>query len=59
MILAQIVEPQTAIDELERLLAGPALVSVHTLRLDPRWDPIREQPRFSAWLVKYANPEAR
>lgn len=26
-------------------------------RLDRRWDPVREHPRFKALLVKYANPE--
>jgi len=32
-----------------------AFEPVHTLRLDPRWDPNREHPRFKALLVKYAN----
>lgn len=41
-----------ALDEIERLLDGPSFVTVHTLRLDPRWDPIREYPRFKALLVK-------
>jgi Flp pilus assembly protein TadD len=56
-ILAQAGETDAALDEIERLLAGPSILSVHTLRLDPRWDPIREHPRFKALLVKYANPE--
>jgi len=59
MILAGIGEVTAALDEIERLLAGPSLLTVHTLRLDPRWDPIREQPRFKALLVKFANPEMR
>ena len=33
------------------------MLIVHMLRLDPRWDPIREHPRFKALLVEYANPE--
>jgi hypothetical protein len=37
------------------LLAGPGFLSVHTLRLDPRWDPIRNDPRFQALLEKYGN----
>ena len=57
MVLAQIGEADAALDEIERLLAGPSDLSVHTLRLDPRWDPIREHPRFKALLVKYADPE--
>jgi TolB-like protein/Flp pilus assembly protein TadD len=56
-VLAQIGDTEAALDEIEQLLAAPSLVTVHTLRLDPRWDPIREHPRFRALLVKYANPE--
>ncbi len=52
-ILAQAGDAEAALDEIERLLAGPSFLSVHTLRLDPRWDPIREQPRFKALLAKY------
>ena len=57
IILAQLGESDAALDEIQRLLAGPTPLTVHTLRLDPRWDPIREHPRFKALLVKYANPE--
>jgi len=53
-ILAQSGEASAAMDEIERLLAGPSWLSVHTLRLDPDWDPIREHPRFKALLAKYA-----
>ena len=52
-ILAQAGEADAALDEIERLLAGPSWLSVHTLRLDPRWDPIRDHPRFKALLAKY------
>lgn len=54
MILAHAGETEAALDEIERLLAGPSWVSGHTLRLDPRWDPIREHPRFQALLRRYA-----
>ncbi len=53
-ILAHAGEVEAALDEIERLLAAPSWLSVHALRLDPRWDPIRDQPRFRALLVKYA-----
>ena len=53
-ILAQAGEAEAALDEIERLLAGPSWLSVHTLRLDPLWDPIRDHPRFKALLAKYA-----
>jgi serine/threonine-protein kinase len=56
-ILAGIGEADAVLEEVERLLAGASWLSVHTLRLDPRWDPIRNDPRFRALLVKYANPE--
>jgi len=55
-ILAGIGEADAALDELERLLAGPSLTSVHVLRLDPSWDRIRNHPRFRALLVKHARP---
>src|SRR5574341_175455 len=54
-ILAQVGELDAALDEIQRLLAGPAYyLSVHTLRLDPLWNPIRDHPRFKALLAKYA-----
>ncbi len=53
-ILAQAGQAEAALDEIERLLAGPSWLSVHTLRLDPLWDPIRDHPRFKALLAKYA-----
>jgi serine/threonine-protein kinase len=56
-ILAQAGEAREALDEVERLLAEPSQLTVHTLRLDPRWDPIREHPGFQALLARYADPE--
>ena len=53
-ILAQAGDADGALDEIQRLLAGPSWLSVHMLRLDPRWDPIRNDPRFKALLSKYA-----
>jgi predicted negative regulator of RcsB-dependent stress response len=49
-ILAQAGDVDAALDEIEQLLAGPGFLSVHMLRLDPRWD-----PRFQALLAKYEN----
>ncbi len=54
-VLAQAGELDAALDEIEQLLAGPGYLSVHTLRLDPLWDPLREHPRFQALLAKYEN----
>ncbi len=58
-ILAQAGDAEAALDEIERLLAGPSWLSVHTLRLDPRWDPIRQHPRFKALLAKYGSRQPR
>jgi serine/threonine-protein kinase len=57
-ILAQAGEAEAALDEIERLLAKPSALSVHLLRLDPIWDPIREHPRFMALLKKYGSKAA-
>jgi tetratricopeptide (TPR) repeat protein len=35
-----------ALDQLSILLATPAHFSVQLLRLDPRWDPLRNHPRY-------------
>jgi hypothetical protein len=53
MIFAQAGLVADALAELELLLAGPSFTSVHTVRLDPRYDPIREDPRFQALLDRY------
>ncbi len=45
-----------AVGELASLLVSPSWVSVHTLRVDPRYDRIRDDPRFQALLVEYATP---
>jgi tetratricopeptide (TPR) repeat protein len=55
-ILAQIGDADASMDEIERLLNTPSWLTVHTLRLDPLWDPIRDLPRFKGLLTKYAKP---
>lgn len=55
--MAQAGELDAALQEVERLLTRPSYVTAHTLRLDPRWDPIRDHPRFKALLVKHASPD--
>lgn len=53
---AEVGETQSAIDHLEQLLSssGGETVSVATLRIDPVWDPMRDDPRFKALLAKHA-----
>jgi serine/threonine-protein kinase len=53
-ILAHAGDADAALDEIERLLARPSWLSVHTLRQDPFWDPLRDHPRFQALLAKYS-----
>jgi serine/threonine-protein kinase len=56
-ILMLLGQRDSALAEIERLLASPSMLTVHVLRLDPQWDPIRNDARFQALLVKYADPE--
>jgi len=42
-----------AIDLLETLLSIPSPFSAPLLEVDPRWDPLRDHPRFQAMLEKY------
>jgi tetratricopeptide (TPR) repeat protein len=57
VIFAQLGRAQEAVAELDSLLAGPSWTNTRLIRLDPRYDPIRADPRFQALLVKYANPQ--
>jgi eukaryotic-like serine/threonine-protein kinase len=57
-ILAQAGDAEGALDEIERLLARPSDFSVHMLRLDPSWDPIRDHPRYKALVAKYGSGAA-
>jgi hypothetical protein len=52
-IQARAGEPQEAVKTLRRLLAIPAgaSVSLHRLRIDPVWDPIRNEPGFQELLA--------
>ena len=44
---------EEALEQLEILLANPSYLSALFLRMDPRWDPLVDDPRFQALLEKY------
>ena len=45
-VLATVGEADGAIDQLEHLLTIPSAISAPMLRVDPRWDSLRDHPRF-------------
>jgi serine/threonine protein kinase/Flp pilus assembly protein TadD len=47
-------EYEAAIDQLELLLSIPYEISVTLIRIDPTWDPLRDNPRFQKLIKKYA-----
>ena len=54
-ILAQAGLVEEAVERLGQLLGGDSHISVHTLRLDPLYDPIRDTPLFRALLASYGS----
>jgi TolB-like protein/Flp pilus assembly protein TadD len=42
---------------LDRSLQTPSGVTIHELRLDPIWDPLRADPRFQQMLAKFGAPK--
>jgi tetratricopeptide (TPR) repeat protein len=56
--LAQIYASTGDVDEalrlIDHLLTVPNGLTVPVLKLDPAWDPLREDPRFQALIDKYA-----
>jgi TolB-like protein len=46
---------EAALELLEWLLEHPSAMTVGRLRAEPRWDPLRDHPRFQALLEKYGS----
>jgi tetratricopeptide (TPR) repeat protein len=53
LIYARVGDLDSAIDQLEYLLSIPSIVTVGQLRNHPKWDPLRDHPRFQALLEEY------
>jgi len=53
-IYAWVGEYDKAFHLLDHLLTVPNGLTVSTLKLDPTWDPLRDDPRFQALIDKYA-----
>jgi serine/threonine-protein kinase len=53
VVYTMVERPTEAIAQLDDLLARSGWFTVHVLRLDPTWDPLRLDPRFQALLTKY------
>ncbi len=57
-ILARLGEADVAFPLIERLLSEPSVFSVHELRLNPDFDPIRKDPRYAAVVQRFgATPD--
>ncbi len=50
VVYAKVGEADAAIDQLETLLDFSGMYSVPLIKMDPLWDPIRDNPRFQALL---------
>jgi len=57
LIYAMVGEYEEALNKIEYLLSIPCTLSVPLLRIDPRWDPLREHPGFKRLLEKYSEKE--
>ena len=52
-IYARVGDHERAIDRLDELLSIPCRLSAPLLRLDPAWDPLRDDPRFQELLEEH------
>ncbi len=52
-IYAWLGEPDLAWHKIEEALAQPVALYVNSFRLDPKWDPLRKDPRFQNFLATH------
>ena len=57
-IFALLGQMDSAFAEIEPVVAGPSLTTVHYLRLDPWWEPVVRDARFEALVAKYGKGRA-
>ncbi len=50
-------ENEAALDQIEYLLTNPSWISAPFLRMDPRWNRLRDDPRFQALLEEHETLE--
>jgi len=51
-IYAMVGEHDAAVEQLAYLLSIPSHISVPLLRIDPKWDVLRDNPRFQRLLKR-------
>jgi hypothetical protein len=47
-------EREEALDQIDLLLSIPSKFSVKILEMDPRWDSLRDHPRYREIVEKYS-----
>ncbi len=57
LIYTMVGENDAALDELEHLLSIPCSISIPFLRLDPRWEPLWNHPRFEDLERRFGQSE--
>ena len=57
-ICVMVAEHDSALAHIESILSVPSWFSVELLRIDPRWDPLRDHPRYGELLREYSHADS-